>query len=494
MPIDSQHKEYSKNRKIWQLIKDCDDGPQAIKSRSSGGDGSVTLNGLPGTAYLPAPNATDTSSENKARYNAYLQRANFVNFTGTTKEGVLGLIFRKETMIEAPLRLEYLIKNANGGGLSTDQMIKDVVGDVLGIGRHGLLVDYPPAARGLTAQQVSDMALRANILSYPAESIINWRTETIGGITKLTMVVLCEPTEKMVDEFESKEVIYHRVLLLVGGMYIQNLYDDDGNLVTYDTGEMDENGDSIRTGDIIPRNAAGGTWDEIPFIFVGSINNDPSVDKAPLYDIAEINIAHYRNSADYEESSFLVGQPTPVLSGLTTSWVKEVYKDQGIALGSRSPIYLPDGGDAKLLQSDANSQPMEGMKHKEEQLIKIGARIITDTGGVETKDAAKMRYAGQNSKAGSVIINVQAAFTQCYAWAGVFMGETAESIININKEFYDATIDPQMIIAAIQMMDRGIWAKSDLQNLTRKGGLIESTRTNEDIDNEAENTSPIDGE
>ena len=485
MPVDSQHPEYSKNRKIWQMVRDCDDGPSAVKRRSSGGDGSHTLNGLPGTAYLPAPNASDASSENKERYIAYLTRAIFSNFTAATKEGILGLVFRKETQIKTSAKLEYLIDNANGAGLSTDQMIKDVAGDALAIGRHGLLVDYPSAARGLTAQQVASLNLRANILSYPAESVINWRTETIGGVTKLTMVVLREPTEKMVDEFESKEVMFHRVLLLAGGMYMQNLYDDDGNLVTYKA----DDGETI-TGDIVPRKSDGSTWNEIPFVFVGSTNNDVSVDKAPLYDIAEINIGHYRNSADYEESSFLVGQPTPVLSGLTASWVKEVYKDKGIALGARSPIFLPDGGSADLLQANANSQPMEGMTHKEELLIKVGARIITDTAGTETKDAAKMRYAGQNSKAGSVIINVESAFEQCYAWAGLFMGVDEESEININKEFYDATIDPQMIIAAIQLMDRGVWAKSDLQNFTRKGGLIESTRTNEDIDSEAEETDP----
>ena len=107
-------------------------------------------------------------------------------------------------------------------------------------------------------------------------------------------------------------------------------------------------------------------------------------------------------------------------------------------------------------------------------------------GGNETVDAVKIRFTGQNSKLGSIIQNVEAAFIQCYAWAQEFMGGTGESIIDINKEFYDQDIDPQMIIAAIQLMDRGVWAKSDLQDLTRKGGLIKAGRTNSDIDGEAE--------
>jgi hypothetical protein len=492
MPVNTTNKEYSANVDKWLLIRDCEEGSKAIKSRSGGGDGTKTLNGTRGTAYLPAPNASDTSDENKERYAAYRERASFVNFTGQTMEGIIGLIFRKETKIEPATSVAYLKENANGGGLSTDQMIKDVTNDVIGIGRHGLLVDYPNAPSGLTEAEVRALNLRANILAYPAETVINWRTETIGGVTMLTMVVLQEPTEVKEDEFSFKEVMYHRVLLLVKGVYIQNLYNDNDELVTYPTGKDEADGTPIVTGDIIPRNNAGGTWNEIPFIFVGSINNDPGVDKAPMYDIAEVNIAHYRNSADYEESSFLVGQPTPVFIGLSNAWAKDVLKG-GVALGSRAAIPLPEGGDAKLLQADPNSMPLEGMKIKEDQLIKLGARLIVDTGSNETVDAARMRYAGQNSKAGTIIINVQAAFLKCYGWAAEFMGGTGETELKINTEFYDASIDPQRIIAEIQLMDRGVIAKKDLRDNLRKGNLISAERTDEEIDNDAETADPLTG-
>lgn len=489
MPVDSQHTQYAKSLKKWQLVRDCDEGSEAIKARSSGG-GSGTLNGEAGTAYLPAPNADDNSTDNKFRYHAYRNRANFVNFTGHTKEGMLGLVFRKETVIEAPADIEYLIDNANGGGLSTDQMIKDATGDVLMLGRYGLLVDYPDAPEGLTEAQVRALNLRANILSYPAESVVNWRTEVIGGIKMLTMAVIREPTEKKSEDgFEYEEVIYHRVLLLKliddKLIYVQNLYDDDGNLMAWETGETDAEGMPIHTGDMIPRKNDGSNWTEIPFVFVGSINNDEKVDKAPLYDIAEINIAHYRNSADYEESSFLVGQPTPVFSGLTQQWVND-NMEGGVALGSRAAVLLPETGSADLLQASENQMPLKGMEIKEAQMVKIGTRLIQDSSGVETAEAARIRFAGQNSKLGSIIINVEAGFTKCYMWAAEFMGGSQEIDITINKEFYDASIDPQMLIAQIQLMDRGVIAITDMRDSMRKANLIDASRTDEIIEDEAE--------
>ncbi len=494
MPVSDQKPEYTQSLPKWQIVRDCDEGATAVKLRSKSGSTS-SLNGRAGTAYLPAPNPSDTSSDNKERYDAYKERASFVNFTSHTKEGMLGMVFRKPSRVELPPETEYLIENANGGGLSADQMIKDVTSDALMLGRYGLLSDYPETPEGLTDADVTNLNLRANILPYPAESIINWRTETIGGIKKLSMVVLREPIEKIAEDgFSTESATHYRVLLLKEIddklIYVQNVYDDDEKLIQWPTGETDEDGQPVFTGDIIPRKSDKSNWGEIPFVFIGSINNDETADKAPLYDIAEINIAHYRNSADYEESSFLVGQPTPAIAGLTQSWVDKNLSN-GVQLGSRGAILLPEGGSASLLQSGENQMPLKGMEIKETQLVKVGARIIQDNSGVETAEAAKIRFSGQNSKLGSIIINVEAGFIKAFSWAGEFMGNTKDPEVEINKELYDATLDPQMIISAIQLLDRGVWAKSDLQDLTRNSGLIRHDRTNDDIDSEAEGANII---
>ena len=69
-----------------------------------------------------------------------------------------------------------------------------------------------------------------------------------------------------------------------------------------------------------------------------------------------------------------------------------------------------------------------------------------------------------------------------------FMGGTVEPMISINKEFYDATIDPQLLMAQIQLMDRGVIAKDDVRDLMRKANLIDSERTNQVLDGDVEST------
>jgi hypothetical protein len=130
--------------------------------------------------------------------------------------------------------------------------------------------------------------------------------------------------------------------------------------------------------------------------------------------------------------------------------------------------------------------PERGMEMKEAQMVKLGARIIMENKGNETAEAAKIRFAGQNSKLGTVVGNIESALKQCFGWAMEFMGGTGENEIEINREFFDKSVDPQLVMARIQLLDRGVIAKSDLQDKLRIEGEIAQERSNDDIDSEAE--------
>ena len=461
MSVSTQSKEYADNVDLWKKSRDAVNGATAVKAK--------------GAKYLPKPNPEDSSAENTARYDDYVARANYVNFTGATLDGMLGMVFRKEQAVDLQGEIAYMEENANGAGLTLEQMARSLISNMLQAGRHGLLTEYPEAPKredgtALTKAEVVKLGLQANIKAYPAERVINWRTVVVGGIEKLSLVVLEEDHEEVSDDgFESETKTYHRVLKLVDGLYEQTLYNENEEIIV----------------EFEPKDAKGQRWTEIPFIFAGAENNDPDVDRAPLYDIAEVNIAHYRNSADFEESCYMVGQPTPYAAGLTQTWVDANMKN-GVVIGSRRFLNLPVDGSAGLLQAAPNSMPEAGMTAKELQMVKLGARLITDASGTETAEAARIRYAGQNSKLAAVVGNAEAALKQCFEWAMQFMGGAGENEYVLNREFYDKTADPQMVIAKIQLLDRGVIAMRDMRDGLRSTGVIESDRTDEEIEAEAE--------
>lgn len=465
MPVSTEHPDFQKYKPLWVRTRDAVKGSVAVKDKKH--------------EYLPVPD-NNSGDERKGtetvRYRQYIKRAVFTNFTGRTKNALVGAAFRKNPIIEIPEGLEYLVDDATGDGLSLEQMSKDELSNLLECGRVGLLVDYPQAEEGLSAEEVARMELRASIVPYMAESVINWKTDVVRGRKLVVSITLAEKYLDAEDEFTHESKTQYRVLRLREDGYTQQLYRDDEPF----------------TDEFYPRKADGSTWSFIPFQFVGSKNNDSTIDDAPLSDIADINMAHYRNSADYEESCFLVGQPSLFLTHSLSPEQFREYNPQGIKLGSRTGHVLGETGSATLLQANPNQLVLEAMRLKESQMVMIGARIITDRTGNETAEGARIRFASENSVLGDLVGNLSQAIMTCIGWVGEFMGvDTEDAKFEINREFYDKNVDPQMIMSMVTLLDRNIVAERDIFDRLKSGGLIDSTRVLEEVQEERGMASPI---
>lgn len=443
--VNYTRQELKDAKKRYDVIRDCLGGEIAVKAR--------------GVSYLPMPNSSDTSDENSARYLAYKTRATFYNVTKRTLDGLCGQIFVREPVIEVPDQLNNIINDADGGGVSLTQMSKEAVYNTLGYGRAGLFMDYPATEGPVSKQQLDSGDIRPTFTLYSPEKILNWRTTTRGARELLSLVVLEEEVVSEDDGFEAKKTKQWRVLRLVNNVYTVQIWSQtqQANYVAKQT--------------FIPTDASGQPLNEIPFTFIGAKNNDHRVDEAPMYDIAALNIAHYRNSADYEESAFMVGQPTPVFSGLTEDWVTNVLKGK-VLLGSRGAISLPVGGAATLLQATPNSMPFEAMQHKEKQMVALGARLAEQRSVVRTASEANIDHTTASSVLASTAKNVSAALTWGLQWAAKFMGIADTKIsFSLNTDFDIATMTPEDRRQLVEEWQAGAISWEELRTNLRKSGI-----------------------
>ena len=361
--------------------------------------------------------------------------------------------------------------------LSLEQLSQALTGDTIAVGRVGVLVDYPTAEEGLTASEVSQMGLSARIKPYKTESIINWATESVGSTSVISMVVLRENITVLSDDgFEWVPVTQYRVLKLIEGVYTQIVMDDEDNIISVAE----------------PRQADGATFNVIPFIFIGSENNDPDVDSAPLYDMANINIGHYKNSADYEELIHISGNPTLMIS---TNFSAEEFSEanpNGIKVGSRSGHNLGPGGSAQFLQVNPTQVADEAMQRKEQQAVMTGARLVMPQSGVETAEAARIRNSADNSVLSIIVNNVEDGVKRALEFCVMFMGGNPDDVVyELNKQFYDHKMDPQELMAQIQLLDRRVIATQDVRSSIRRAGIVDAERTDEDIDEDLLDMDPL---
>ena len=464
--VDNKHKSWSDHQKDWQQIRDCIDGERCVKART--------------TEYLPHPSNTD---KDQVRYDNYKLRANFFNVTGRTLVGLCGAVNRKPPSVLLDPSLEYMQENADGNGCSIQQCAKETLEEVVALGRCGLLVDFPVVGEvPITKEQEEALRLQATIITYKAEEIINWRETIVGSQTVLKMVVLKREVQShnADDVFLNETETEYRVLGLdEDGNYYQNIY------VEQKANNATGTGDFTLINTFYPRGADGKLLREIPFVFVGANNLKPNVDKSPLIDIVKLNLSHYRNSADYEESNFLLGQPTLLLTGLTQSWIDTVWKNQAITIGARAAIKLPEGGDGKFLQINESGALEKAMRVKEEQMVALGARIITnDKKGVESAESIYLKQSGDASVLATIADNTGDAYTRALYFAGLFMGATGESFFGFNDDFFAIPLSREDAEKVMLLWQGGLYSKRDARMLLRQGELLDKDRTDEEIDDD----------
>jgi hypothetical protein len=376
--VRTQHPEYNRMAPKWKKIRDV----LAAECKK----------------YLRDVGSSETDKDyGKQRQSDYADGAVFFGFTARTLKGLVGSITRKPAEIALPEELEYLLKNCDGAGLGLEQQGQLALNECGGLGRCGLLSDAPNVQAATQADQNAGK-LNPTIQFYTAENIINWRKERAGGIDILTQVVLRETYEYQnnLDEFQWLTGHQYRVLEIVDGKYQQRLF------------KFDEFGAETGDVEVMQPMLGGKPLNRILFEFIGADNNDSEVDEPPMNTLADINIGHYRNSADVEESAFICSQPTLMLypgENMSPSAFLEL-NPNGIRLGSRLGHNLGAGGGSELVQAETSNVVRELMKDKEEQAVKAGAQLITPSAQI-TAEAARLQRGADTSIAATIANNVR---------------------------------------------------------------------------------------
>jgi len=458
--VTTTRADYDAARKLWEKVDDATAGEYAVKEKRE--------------AYLPRPNPTDTSPANLARFDQYVFRAVYVNAVGRTVSGLVGVAFGQWPNIELPAALDFLKDDANGAGSSLIQQAQAAVTGNLKRGRGGLLVDFPQVDGDVSKADQAEQRVHATITNYEAKAIINWRPVRLRGRTVLGLVVLAE-TYEVEDEFGTETKPQYRVLRL-------------DSTYTMEVWRKNEAG-QWETTTTTPVDSAGNPWTEIPFTFYGAQNNEPDIGPIPMYDLCVINLAHYRNSADYEDSVYTCGQPQVWLAGLDEAW-RDHLEEQGMYVGSRAVGMLPVGGSAVMLQAQPNTMAKEAMDQKEAQLAAHGARLVQPGSAAKTATQTDSEDATAHSVLSLVCDNVSAAFTKALGWVQAFEGVTGTVSFAIPTKFVTDTLDAPTLTALFAGVQQGLIPESDFWAKAREAGFIDAEKTDDEIREEIAQQNP----
>jgi hypothetical protein len=473
MPCYTEHPAVAAHRPIWQRCRDVIAGQDAMHDRKRR------------EIYLPR-----FTGEKDKDYNARVARSEFFNATYRTIEGMVGMLFRKNPAVTVSAITEGMLADVTQAGRSLVDLAKDVAREALGVGRVGLLVDYPRGStEGMTVAQAEASGMRPKMALYKAESIINWQTSWHAGKTLVTLLVLeenvDEPTEK--DRFVTETVQQWRVLELVdtqGGKAVQ--------VTVY---RKSTNGKEVieHVPSFFPMRA-GRLLTEIPFVFIGADNTQPEVQLPPLVDLVHMNISHYQSTSDVEHGAHKTAMPQPYVTGVdskidpTTGAAKANTFYMGAGVWT-----LPTNATAGMLEySGGGLAAIETrIDKKEAQMAVLGARMLEQQkAAAETAETAGIHRSGEQSALATEADTIGEAIGRALAWFDEWAGGAGQVAFAINKEFIPKTLNAQEIAALVAAWQAGGLSDKELFDSFQAGGVINETQDFETHDAEVRESKP----
>lgn len=445
---DTQHTEYSAGLIRWTKCRDVLDGEDAVHNA--------------GERYLPKLKEQTTED-----YKAMVLRTPFYNATARTVDGLVGMLFRKEPVVTAPAAMQDMLDDITLTNCDFNELAEIVAREVVGIGRVGLLVEYPQVNENpITLAQAASLNLRPYCSTYKAETIINWRAERINNAMQPVMIALTETAIEWISEFESKPIDQIRALLLEDGRYIQRIYRKNQR------NEWEQFED-----DIIPL-LNGNPLPYIPFVIFGPAHNDVTVQKPPMYDLVTLNLSHYRTTADLEHGAHFTGLPTAVISGYQPA------VGEKLSIGGTAAWAFPDP-QAKASYLEFTGQGLGALenrlKDKEAGMAAIGARMLTpDKATAEAARTVQMRHAGEGAVLASIGDMIEHGFDRVLRIMADWSGITGEVETEFNDEFIEHSLAAPDILALVTAWQAGAISFETLFWNLKQSEIIENEITPKD--------------
>lgn len=479
-----QHPDYRLAVKGLKKVRDCVEGSTEIKRWT--------------TEYLPHPSSIDTTSEiAKQRYADYLMRAEFDGFTSTTLRAWVGKMRPNKTSVKVPPAIEYLINNVDGDGTPFTSALENAMSNVFQAKTHIIVADYKglsdTEARALSIAELQSLNLRANAKQYTRESLLDWNFRRINGVMQLDYVKLREETQ----EFDSATG-----------------YRDDVDVIL-ELG-LDEDGYYYQ------RKTVNATEGKMQYVTVGGqrltwlpvqiVSDEPlPIGKLPksmgmLYPIADLELARYRVSADYQETLHRI-PPTVKTTGWTPARV-ETYmqanqtKDMKIVTGSAVAINLPEGVDIGMLSVEAQiDYYLTYFRWNAEKVRALGGVMRDKSEAMKTATEADIDASEQNAMLEQVATQQEQAWRRILAYCAMFEGLTTpdnleqwmqENItVDLPRDFATPELTNEQVAQIRELYRDQIYTREQVARLLHKG----SWGTGQEIEEwlsalDAENPTP----
>lgn len=329
-------------------------------------------------------------------------------------------------------------------GRNLHTFASEVLWEALAYGMCGVLVEYPQASQLATLDDERRAGVRPYFVAIKHSDILGWRQERINGAMQLTQLRIAEAAE--VPDGPYGVTVVQRVRVLTPGAW--ELW-QEGAKGEY--GLIDEGANSLGS---------------IPFVPFFGHRTGYMEGVSPLLDLAHLNVKHWQQQSDQDDSARFARKRLLVFTGMTN--------DGEILAAANYAVQLPQGASAMVVQGSAESVTVgrSELEALEAQMIQTGAELLVSKPGQRSATEANNDAEANKSDLQRIVEGFEDSLDAALAYMAEWIGLPTGGAVSLYKDFGAATLGEASGQLVLAMQQGGLLTKETAIREQQRRGLI----------------------
>jgi hypothetical protein len=359
--------------------------------------------------YLPKFPAEDNEVYEDRRKTAVCFDA-----TGKTRNGLVGLILRKDPTLsqETPQVIKDHLENVDLAGTHWNVFAKEVAEAAWEYGHSLILVDMQPSLEpGATLEDERKAGRRPYWIHYKPDQVINWNTVLVNGQTILEQITFEECSTEKDGRFGQKDVTRYRVLFLEDGVVKWELHRKDKDASGKEEIVLEDQGTF--------KNVT-----EIPVSVAYSRKTGFLTSCPPLLNLALLNIKHYQQSSELDNTLHIVGYP------MLCSDDADADETTVKAVGPAVQVRVPAGRNVWYAEPSGSSlaAQRQNLEDKKQEMAVMGISFLAERVNVEqTATEQTINHGERTSDLATMARSLKDTLERSLGFQNQFLGGEAKA-------------------------------------------------------------------
>lgn len=363
---------------------------------------------------------------------------------------------------DTPAEIKTWSDDIDRGGVNLHTFAWEMAAEALAFGLCGILVEAPkPIAkdRVVTKAEEKEAGIRPYFVRVRHGQILGWKVERRNGATITTQLRLAETAT--VDDGDYGEKVVQRVRVLEPGKWTVWEKEDGAEGVAEKWKIFEEGVSGLPV---------------VPFVPIYGWRLDFMVGVSPLLDLAYLNVKHWQDESDQDDSARFARKRMLVLIGGDP--------DKPLVASSNYALTVQTGGDVKVVQGSAESVKVgrDELAALEEQMIQAGAELLVKKPGDRSATESANDAEANKSDLQRITEGFEDSIDQALQFMAAYANLATGGNATLYKDFGAANLtdaSAQLILSA--EASGLIQPKTAILELQRRGTLSPEVDADEEV-------------